>query len=69
MQLLIVKEHDLYCPACGIKISKLFAEGYSDIATHFHNKEHIRLSLDTPESYNEEIVNWSYPQEIYELST
>jgi hypothetical protein len=49
--------------------NKEFADAYPEIATYHHNKEHSSFGLDTPESYNEDIVKWSYPQEIYHLST
>ncbi len=69
MQLLIVKQDDLFCPACRINISKLFAEAYPDVATYFHNKEHISFGFDTPESYNDRIKEYAFPYETYELYT
>jgi hypothetical protein len=69
MQLLIETEDYVVCPACLTNIAKWFADGYPDYASMLHSKEHIRLNLATPESYNEDIIMWTYPQKPYELYT
>jgi hypothetical protein len=70
MQLLVdFNKSYVNCPVCHTRIARWFIEGYPDYAAYLHSGEHIRVGLDTPESYNDAIAKYVFPDKPYELYT